>query len=72
MVDHRVHDRKLALRVQGRQAIEVHRAGVEVAAVPATREVNLREDVIRGDEPGQIVRLQVSQETVIVEIVLVR
>ena len=54
VVDHRMHDRKLALNVDWREAIKVHRAHVEVAAIAAAREVELGQGVVRRDEREQI------------------
>ena len=53
VVDHRMDDRKLALHVGRRQAVEVHRARVEIAALAAAGEIELRD----GFEPAGLERV---------------
>ncbi len=72
VVDHGVHDRKLALDVDGREAVKVHRTRVKVAAIATAREVELGQGVVGRDEREQIARLHVLEHAVVVEIVLVR
>src|SRR4029079_4775722 len=72
VVDHRMNDRQLALNVDGGEAVKVHRARGEVAAIAAAREVELAQGVIGRDERQQIARLHVLEEAVVVQIVLVR
>ena len=71
VVDHGVHDRELALDVGRREAVEVKRTRLKIAAVATTREVELGQGVIRGDQ-REIGGRHVPHQAVIVQKVLVR
>src|SRR5262249_12067681 len=71
VVDDGMHDRQLALNVGLGQAVKVHRAGLEIAAIAAPGEVKLRKCIVRC-QSQQIARLQALLQRIVIKVAPVR